>query len=348
MSGFAIQSDSHWNRPGNGNFELVRAKSLSGIEHMFRGPSPSGLRWTSNGNALPIYGGQPRGGWIFDEVSLIQSTFVGPDGNHNLELVAVVGDSTTHASDSPDFRNLAHVYRESGTWKLGLGEFIPGSRGVRGNPAFVQGRAGGSASDFQVIVPDDHSGFRHFHRENAATPRAWVSNGTFLTELGRIDGLSMISSSYGHLEGVAVAGGKLIHFFRTDDGRWMQSSNGVIASDVTGIPSMIENRFVPPGGQHGDFEVVVPLKRGGVQHFLRQNTDLITHNPMNWRVGKVFGAGLFPQRVALFQSDFITTGDPDRVGHLEVIVDDGRLLHFWRDTLPIVNWHGPSGAIPPG
>ena len=101
---------------------------------------------------------------------------------------------------------------------------------------------------------------------------------------------------------------------------------------ISGKPSLIQSTY----GLVGNFDLVAPLATGGLAHYWRDNDseELPWYGPVN------FGseAGLIDS-VSLIQGDF---GDS---GNLELVaVDFGghRLMHFWRESGPSFDWHGPN------
>lgn len=101
---------------------------------------------------------------------------------------------------------------------------------------------------------------------------------------------------------------------------------------VLGKPSMIQSTY----GIRGNFELVVPLSAGGLGYYWRNND----HDELPWYGPVEFGAdaGLF-DGVSLIQGNF------GEMGNLELVaVDYGghNLVHFWRETGPNFDWHGPN------
>jgi hypothetical protein len=99
----------------------------------------------------------------------------------------------------------------------------------------------------------------------------------------------------------------------------------------SGKLSLIQSTY----GNKGNFELIVPLATGGLAHYARNN-DV---EELPWSGPARFGheAGLI-DGVSMIQSDFGASGN------LEVVaVDSGghNLLHFWRDSGPSFDWHGP-------
>src|SRR5262245_11486483 len=84
-------------------------------------------------------------------------------------------------------------------------------------------------------------------------------------------------------------------------------------------------------GAKGNFEMVVPLASGGVQHFWRTNDEVLppTGGDYHWHPGQVFATDLGQvDGVTLIQSNFSLVGNGR--GNLEAIVRKGdQLYHFW-------------------
>jgi hypothetical protein len=140
---------------------------------------------------------------------------------------------------------------------------------------------------------------------------------------------------HGHLEVVvpiANSSGSidLRHFWRDSALAWHESS-GFVAQNVAGPGSLIQSTN-SSDGQHGNLEVVVPIKsaQGSLDlwHFWRDGS--LVWQSAGMVVENVSGPG------SLIQSDFTDGGNSD--GHLEVVVPMRRsLVHFWRDSGGV--WH---------
>src|SRR4051794_12950643 len=153
---------------------------------------------------------------------------------------------------------------------------------------------------------------------------------------------SLIQSDFGsgprgNLEAVIVEGQQLVHWFR-DDGDpgvpWRRAH--VVATELVAAPAgLIQSDF--RSGDHGNFEVVVPIRAGdGVElwHFFHDNSDVT----LPWQRGQLITTAEAAP-ASLIQSDF-RSGDH---GNFEVVVpiragDGVELWHFFHDnsdvTLP--------------
>ena len=144
------------------------------------------------------------------------------------------------------------------------------------------------------------------------------------------------NDGHGNLEAVVQTGGELRHWFR-DSGagnEWKPAQ--VLPGDVAGAGALIQSDL--SGGDHGNFEVVVPVRNaaGGADlwHYFHDNSDVT----LPWQ-----RAQLIAQNVAgpgcIIQSDFTS----DSHGNFEVVVpiphgEGAQLRHFFHDnsdvTLP--------------
>jgi hypothetical protein len=108
-------------------------------------------------------------------------------------------------------------------------------------------------------------------------------------------------------------------------------SETIVAYPMSKKLSLIQSTY----GKKGNFELVVPLATGGLAHYSRNNDQ----EGLPWSIPVIFGSESGRMMgAALIQSDFGFSGN------LEVLaVDSGgySLLHFWRDSGPSFDWHGP-------
>ncbi|MDD1757273.1 MAG: hypothetical protein LUQ22_00885 [Methanotrichaceae archaeon] len=107
---------------------------------------------------------------------------------------------------------------------------------------------------------------------------------------------------------------------------------GAFRGPLAGKPSMIQSTY----GKKGNFELVSPISTGGLAYYWRENDqdDLPWLGPMKFDPeGRLFDG------VSLIQSNF------GEIGNLELVaVDYGghNLIHFWRESGPEFDWHGPN------
>jgi hypothetical protein len=288
-----------------GNFELVLPLASGGLAHRWRDNDATNLPWKA-GSAFGGSAGK------LDAVSLIQSNFSSAGhGAGNLELVARAGDHLEffYLPDSGGPGNTP------GSWQGPLEMKVDGAplAGIKGNPALIQS-GHGVKGNFELVVPLAAGGLGHYWRDNDASGMPWKKGMVPFGTGFPIDGVALIQSTFsagngpGNLELVARTGDRLVAFYRPDSGGPNHSPgpwkgpfdlmvDGAPVAGVAGIPALIQGRF----GETGNFELVVPLAAGGLQHYWRDNDSA----GMPWRRGAAFGtsAGSF-DAVSLIQSNF--------------------------------------------
>jgi hypothetical protein len=208
------------------------------------------------------------------------------------------------------------------------------AKGVRGNPALIQGTSG-TAGNFELATPSAFDGIDHLWRDNDLTGDPWEAPVQFAQAAGPADALTMIQSrlvSPPSLEMVARYGQTLSFLWR-DGGptyRWREPTP--IGTGAAGIPSLIQGRL----GTIGNFELVVPAATGGLMHLWRNNSAA----GYPWSAPTHFGTSLGQVDAAsMIQS---TLGG----GNLEVAVTAGGALYsLWRDGGPPETWHDATHVL---
>jgi hypothetical protein len=204
-------------------------------------------------------------------------------------------------------------------------------RGARNSGFMVQSTVG-TKGNFELVVPSAKGGLANCLRNNDAQNLPWEGPEIFGTELGQVDAVALIQSNFGplgSLEVIARVGDRLVHFWRGANprSRW-NGPTTIITQGVSGNPALIQSSL----SKRGNFELIIPLKEGGIVHYWRDNDAA---RPQ-WQGGTFFAKRLGQvEAVALLQSNI---GQP-QPGHLEVIArvkED--LIHFWRDDGPNFKW----------
>ena len=210
---------------------------------------------------------------------------------------------------------------------------------ISGKPSFLQSTYG-KMGNFELVVPLASGGLAYYWRDNDDKRLLWHGPVKFGIEAGQIEGLSLIQGNFGekgNLELVAtdLGGHHLMHFWRDSgpDPFWYGPSlisEESLVPIFSGGPSMIWS----DSGCRGNFDLVVPLAKGGFSYYWRNNDDpsLPWYGPLNFAEN----AGIF-EAVTLIQSNF---GDP---GNLEIVARSGdRLEFFWGEYEQEMIWHGPE------
>lgn len=268
------------------------------------------------------------GQFIFN--SLIQS-----DYGDNLEALILFGG---------ELRHFWCDYNAPGRpWKAGVP--IPtGGRPVAFPASLIQSSFGDGHGNFEAVVPlatgnPNEVELWHFWRDNADAAMPWRL-GQRITEPGvRVAGpASIIQSSFGDDHGnfevvvpLFAAGGQveLWHYFLKNysGGQpWQRGQRITGAGDRVGGPgSIIQSNF---GGDHGNFEVVVPLAVGNgleLRHFFHDNSDV--NHP--WQpAGRITDNAAGP--ASIIQSTF-NEGNFEVVGTIFNAGRQRELWHFFYD-----------------
>lgn len=306
------------------NFELVTAApNGEGLVHYSRDNADKPPRW-----AGPTGFGFGR----VSGVSLIQSDF-GPQ-RRNLEAVACEAGA------------LVHYWREDPSF-IWYRRTTPVAAGVQGTPALLQRppllRMDGTEErgDFEVVVPRAGGGLAHWWRRNTHPDLVW--EGPDLFGEGEFQAVAITQSNFGpdeppelpdgpqfrprgNLEVVARQGGRLLHFWRDDDtAAWQGPREIDLDFEVTGSPALIQSTY----GTRGDFELVVPVKGGGLVHLARDND----HDRLPWKVVHRF-PGPEMEVAGFIQGSF------GPKGNLELVVRSAdRLEHHWMSSDMAWTWY---------
>lgn len=136
----------------------------------------------------------------------------------------------------------------------------------------------------------------------------------------KINGITALESRFGNIEAICVIDHQLVHFQRDEEsGEWSESN--CFAQDVTGLPAFLESSY-------GSYEVVAPLKNGGLGHWWRNNDD----PTYPWFGPTIFGSDLY-EDVILIENN---------TNQLTAIVRQGdQYIYYVRDDRNSWQWFGP-------
>jgi hypothetical protein len=235
-------------------------------------------------------------------VSLIQSDF-GRSRHGNFEAVIVEGDQLWHWSRDNSTNDFEPWIR---------GQRITGEQDeVAGPGCIIQSTSRpGQHGNFEVVVPlrradgpktNGSVELRHFYRDNTDTALPWIRGQRITGEQDEVAGPGCIIQSaprpgqHGNFEVVvplrrADGAIELRHFYRDNTDTALPWSRGQQITgeqdEVAGPGCIIQS--APRIGQHGNFEVVVPLRRADgaieLRHFYRDNSDAHLPSPLRQRL----------------------------------------------------------------
>lgn len=311
-----IQSD--FGSGENGNFEAVVA-----LEAPQGGALELWHYWHDNSNANnPWQRGQRIATDVAAAGSIIQSDFGSGHGNFEVvvPLFAIDGMELWHFwHDNSDVNK---------PWQQG--QRI--ATGVAGAGCLIQSDfRSGDHGNFEVVVPllaSNGIELWHFWHDNSDVNKPWQRGQRVAANVsgpGTIIQSDFISGGHGNFEVIVPVPGDgggtdLWHYWHDNSDvnkPWQQGQR--VAQGVSGPGVIIQSDFL--SGEHGNFEVVVPIL-GSLVHFFHINSD--TGNP--WLRGQnvcdvARGWG------CLIQSDFVSDGH----GNFEVLVPEcsQSLVHYW-------------------
>ena len=263
--------------------------------------------------------------------SLVQSDFTA-GGHGNLE--AVIESSG----------KLQHWFRDPGNNNTWTPAQVIVTAGAAGAGALIQSDFGsGDHGNFEVAVPlgnaQGGADLWHFFHDNSNVTLPWERAQMIAANVAgpaSIIQSDFKSGDHGNFEVVvplrsAAGGADLWHFFHDNSDvtlPWQRAQ--MIAANVAGPGSIIQSDFA--SGDHGNFEVVVPLPNaaGGVDlwHFFHDNSDV----SLPWERGQMVAANVAGPGI-IIQSDF-KSGDH---GNFEVVAplprgNGSQLRHFFHDN----------------
>ncbi|WP_131767727.1 hypothetical protein [Candidatus Protofrankia californiensis] len=301
VGGNPVLVQSNFGRAGN--FEMVVPSAFAGITHLWRDNDAAGFPWRE-----PTQVAQASG--RIDALTMIQSRL---STSGALEVIARIGES------------LVFLWRDGGP-TLRWQSSVHITDGVAGTPSLIHSRLGRRGT-FEVLVPAADIGLLSLSRNNDVAGFPWSQPVLVAANLGHVDAVTLIQGNLGatNLEAVALAGGRLVHLYRAQDGLWRTST--VFAEGVTGNPVLVQSGF----GRVGNFEVVAPSATGGLVHLWRNNDA----SGFPWSGPTAFATELgHVDAVTMIQSSFGR--------HLEIVARVGDRLYAMARTSDTFQW------LPPG
>lgn len=150
--------------------------------------------------------------------------------------------------------------------------------------------------------------------------KSGVLYGPYAFGSGEVKAITALESRHGNIEAVCRIDNYLVHFWRDENtGEWHEYET--FAEGVTGMPSFLESSY-------GNYEVVAPLKNGGLGHWWRNNED----SAFPWFGPTLIGEGDYDD-VILIENDSNQLTSVSRQGD--------EYKYFVRDDRNSWLWFGP-------
>jgi hypothetical protein len=161
-------------------------------------------------------------------------------------------------------------------------------------------------------------GISYWRSENSSDKSYLYGPYTFGSD--KVEAFTALETHYGNIELICRVGNNLIHYWRDEkSGEWFKSP--AFADGVKGTPVIIES-------SHGNFEVLAPLKKGGLGHWWRNNH----HSDLTWTGPAAFGKDIYNEVILVENnSNQLTAVVKTNDGYRYFVRDDG---HSWK-------WLGP-------
>jgi hypothetical protein len=309
--GIAYRSDV-----GRGTLEIVTPMASGGFGHYWRNSNAPGMPW--NG---PFMFAQDIG--IIDDVAL--------NIINTMEVVVRVGGQLVHyrRNDAPGFQ-----------WHSPT---ATGNQIVGGNPCLITGLFNyGALLTNELVAPLASVGIVHYWRDIRSPTVTWNGPTIFAQNLGHIDSVALIQSSFGdpgggnlpvNLELVARTGDQLYHFWREAGPTFQWHGPYAIGQrGVAGNPALLQGPF---GVYKKNFELVVPLQSGGIAHYWRHNGEAA----LPWNGPTVFGTDVGRFEALDMVIDSYTRWLTPPYTAQVVARFQNQLLFYYRDPGPEFRWY---------
>ncbi|MBO3745267.1 hypothetical protein J5X84_04240 [Streptosporangiaceae bacterium NEAU-GS5] len=173
---------------------------------------------------------------------------------------------------------------------------------------------GAAHRNFEMLATADGPRVKHWWREGGA-PYPWNQATEFGSDCAYCPTLT--STSYNrNFETVYLTTGGRLHHWWFDQNTHGWKDGGVFGpADAAGVPGFIQSNYGAPG----NFEVVVRLAGGRLQHWWRDGGG-------NWHPGPVFAAGVAHSGATLIQGNYGGRGNFELV----CVLGTGQMQHWFR------------------
>ncbi|MGY6025348.1 hypothetical protein [Streptomyces spinosirectus] len=196
----------------------------------------------------------------------------------------------------------------------------------------------GATGNFELLAAAGDRGLVSYWRDNDDALLPWHGPYAFGDDLGPVDGVSVVQSTWGtpglgRLAAAVQHQGLLSVLWRDDQPPFDWSAPQQLASGTRGSPALIQGSH---GEGHGNFELIVPDGQAGLRHYwsAEGNPDA----PFQWLGPVSVALSLGPvDAVALCQS---TQGTPG-LGNLELLARAGQSVYFLERRGDTLTWSAP-------
>jgi hypothetical protein len=163
--------------------------------------------------------------------------------------------------------------------------------------------------NFELLAPSKGHTFTHWWRDNSASTTPWAKAEVLANDVA--DPPTLTGTTYNrNFETIYRTSGSRLHHFYFDQSSQKWNDGGVFGpTNAAGAVGYVESNYGP-----GNFEVVVAVAGGNLQHWWRDNA---------WHQGPTFGSKVATAGATLIQSTW---------GNLELVavLSSGQMQHWWR------------------
>jgi len=197
--------------------------------------------------------------------------------------------------------------------KLGLQYTNPDPWTKRRNHSggMIESGDGALHRNFELLAPSKGNTFTHWWRDNSSSALPWAKAEVLANDVA--DPPTFTGTTYNrNFETIYRTTGKRLHHFYFDQTSQKWNDGGVFGpTNALGAVGYVESNYGP-----GNFEVVVAVAGGTLQHWWRDNAYV-------WHQGPTFGSNVATAGATLIQSTW---------GNLELVavLNSGQMQHWWR------------------
>ncbi|MFI8235591.1 C1 family peptidase [Streptomyces sp. NPDC085900] len=175
---------------------------------------------------------------------------------------------------------------------------------------------GAAHRNFEMVAPANGSHIQHWWRDGTASGFPWSKATTFGLDAAACPTLTSTTFNR-NFECVYLTGSGRLHHWWMDQNTGKWNDGGIFGpANTAGIPGFIQANYGAPG----NFEVVVRLATGQLQHWWRDGAG--------WHGGAVFAGNVAHSGPSLVQSNYGVQGNFELVCTLGT----GQMQHWWRDN----------------